>query len=88
MARKPTGRDGQLCASYDFARPFPGAMPLREVTLAHAQEFIKALLGKGLLPKTIGNVIGILEEMFKHTVQWGHPDSDPVGATSARRSVA
>src|SRR5712692_6149895 len=49
--------------------PFFGAMQLGDVTLAHVQEFIKALLGKGLSPKTIGNTIVILKEMFKHAVQ-------------------
>jgi integrase len=58
--------------------PFFGAMPLAEVRLASVQEFIKALLGKGLSPKTIGNVIVILKEMFKHAVQWGHLDANPV----------
>jgi len=38
--------------------PFFGPMQLAEVTLVGAQEFIKTLLGKGLSPKTIGNVIG------------------------------
>jgi hypothetical protein len=42
-----------------------------DVTLAHVREFIKTLLGKGLSPKTIGNVTVILKEMFKHTVQRG-----------------
>lgn len=58
--------------------PFFGARPLCDVTLAHVQEFIKTLLGKGLSPKTIGNVIVILKEMFKHAVQWGHLDTNPV----------
>jgi len=58
--------------------PFFGAMLLSEVTLASVQQFIKALLGKGLSPKTIGNVIVILKEMFKHAVQWGHLDANPV----------
>ena len=58
--------------------PFFGAMPLSEVTLASVQQFIKALLGKGLSPKTIGNVIVILKEMFKHAVQWGHLGANPV----------
>ena len=58
--------------------PFFGAMPLSEVRLASVEEFIKALLGKGLSPKTIGNVIVILKEMFKHAVQWGHLDANPV----------
>src|SRR6267142_2195493 len=58
--------------------PFFGAMPLSEVRLASVQEFIKVLLGKGLSPKTIGNVIVILKEMFKHAVQWGHLDANPV----------
>jgi integrase len=58
--------------------PFFGAMVLSEVRLASVQEFIKALLGKGLSPKTIGNVIVILKEMFKHAVQWGHLDANPV----------
>src|SRR6266851_4935763 len=58
--------------------PFFGAMALSEVRLASVQEFIKALLGKGLSPKTIGNVIVILKEMFKHAVQWGHLDANPV----------
>jgi integrase len=57
--------------------PFFGAMSLGDVTLTHVQEFIKALLGKGLSPKTIGNVIVILKEMFKHAAQWGHLDSNP-----------
>ena len=57
--------------------PFFGAMALAEVRLASVQEFIKALLGKGLSPKTIGNVIVILKEMFKHAVQWGHLDANP-----------
>ena len=57
--------------------PFFGAMQLPDVTLAHVQEFVKVLLGKGLSPKTIGNVIVILKEMFKHAVQWGHLDSNP-----------
>ena len=63
--------DGQIA-------PFFGAMPLSQVTLASVQQFIKALLGKGLSPKTIGNVIVILKEMFKHAVQWGHLDANPV----------
>jgi len=58
--------------------PFFGAMQLAEVTLASAQEFIKTLLGKGLSPKTIGNVIVVLKEMFKHAVQWGYLDANPV----------
>ena len=29
-------------------------------------------------PKTIGNVIVILKEMFKHAVQWGHLNANPV----------
>jgi len=58
--------------------PFFGAMLLSEVTLASVQQFIKALLGKGLSPKTIGNVIVILKEMFKHAVQWGYLDANPV----------
>ncbi len=58
--------------------PFFGARQLAEVTLASVQEFIKALLGKGLSPKTIGNVIVILKEMFKHAVQWGYLDANPV----------
>ncbi len=58
--------------------PFFGAMQSCDVTLAHVQEFIKALLAKGLSPKTIGNVIVILKEMFKHAVQWGHLDTNPV----------
>ena len=58
--------------------PFFGARQLAEVTLASVQEFIKALLGKGLSAKTIGNVIVILKEMFKHAVQWGHLDANPV----------
>jgi site-specific recombinase XerD len=49
--------------------PIFGARQLAEVTLASVQEFIKALLGKGLSAKTIGNVIVILKEMFKHAVQ-------------------
>ena len=48
--------------------PFFGTLLLGDVTLTHVQEFIKALLGKGLSPKTIGNVIVILKEMFKHAV--------------------
>jgi integrase len=35
------------------------------------------LLGKGVSPKTIGNVIVILKEMFKHAVQWGHLETNP-----------
>jgi integrase len=58
--------------------PFFGAMSLSEVTLASVQQFIKVLLGKGLSPKTIGNVIVILKEMLKHAVQWGHLDANPV----------
>ena len=58
--------------------PFFGAMSLSEVRLAGVEEFIKALLGDGLSPKTIGNVIVILKEMFKHAVQWGHLDANPV----------
>jgi integrase len=58
--------------------PFFGAMPLSQVTLASVQQFIKALLGKGLSAKTIGNVIVILKEMFKHAVQWRHLDANPV----------
>src|SRR6267142_237424 len=58
--------------------PFFGAMALSDVRLASVEEFIKALLGKGLSPKTIGNVIVILKEMFKHAVQWGHLDANPV----------
>ena len=58
--------------------PFFGAMALSEVTLASVQQFIKVLLGKSLSPKTIGNVIVILKEMFKHAVQWGHLDANPV----------
>ncbi len=57
--------------------PFFGGMSLRDVTLPHVQEFIKGLLGKGLSPKTIGNVLVILKEMFKHAVQWGHLDANP-----------
>jgi integrase len=57
--------------------PFFGAMQLGDVTLVHIQEFIKALLGKGLSPKTIGNTIVILKEMFKHAVQWGHLGTNP-----------
>jgi len=51
--------------------PFFGAMSLRDVTLPHVREFIKTLLGKQLAAKTIGNVILILKQMFKHAVQWG-----------------
>ena len=58
--------------------PFFGAVALSEVRLASVQEFIKVLLGKGLSPKTIGNVIVILKEMFKHAVQWGYLDANPV----------
>ena len=58
--------------------PFFGAMALSEVTLASVQQFIKVLLGKSLSPKTIGNVIVILKEMFKHAVQWGHLEANPV----------
>src|SRR4029077_4954522 len=58
--------------------PFFGARQLAEVTLASVQEFIKTLLGKGLSAKTIGNVIVILKEMFKHAVQWGYLDANPV----------
>ena len=58
--------------------PFFGARQLAEVTLASVQEFIKALLGKGLSAKTIGNVIVILKEMFKHAVQWRYLDANPV----------
>src|SRR2546426_8339375 len=58
--------------------PFFGAMPLRDVTLPHVREFIKALLGKQLAAKTIGNVILILKQRFKHAVQWGFLDSNPV----------
>ena len=58
--------------------PFFGAMPLSDVRLASVQQFIKVLLSKGLSPKTIGNVIVILKEMFKHAVQWGHLDANPV----------
>jgi len=57
--------------------PFFGARQLAEVTLASVQEFIKALLGKGLSAKTIGNVIVILKEMFKHAVQWDYLDANP-----------
>ena len=53
-------------------------MPLRDVTLPHVREFIKALLGKQLAAKTIRNVILILKQMFKHAVQWGYLDSNPV----------
>ncbi len=52
-------------------------MSLGDVTLTRVQEFIKALLDKGLSPKTVGNVIVILKELFKHAVQWGHLDSSP-----------
>ena len=58
--------------------PFFGASQLAEVTMASVQEFIKALLGKGLSAKTIGNVIVILKEMFKHAVQWRYLDANPV----------
>src|SRR5262245_23885763 len=58
--------------------PFFGPMQLAEVTLASAQEFIKTLLAKGLSPKTIGNVIVVMKEMFKHAVQWGYLDANPV----------
>jgi len=58
--------------------PFFGIMPLRDVTLPHVREFIKTLLGKQLAAKTIGNVILILKQMFKHAVQWGYLDSNPV----------
>jgi len=58
--------------------PFFGAIPLSDVRLASVQDFIKALLGKGLAPKTIGNVIVILKEMFKHAVQWRYLDANPV----------
>ena len=58
--------------------PFFGARQLAEVTLAGVQEFIKMLLGKGLSAKTIGNVIVILKEMFKHAVQWGYLDANSV----------
>ena len=33
---------------------------------------------RGLSAKTIGNVIVILKEMFKHAVQWGYLDANPV----------
>ncbi len=58
--------------------PFFGARQLAEVTLASVQQFIKVLLDKGLSAKTIGNVIVILKEMFKHAVQWGYLDANPV----------
>jgi integrase len=58
--------------------PFLGAMHLRDVTLPHVREFIKALLAKDLAPKTIGNVILILKEIFKHAIQWGYLESNPV----------
>src|SRR5262245_58727116 len=52
-------------------------MLLRDVTLPLVREFIKVLLGKGLAPTTIGNVILILKEMLKHAVQWGYLDANP-----------
>ena len=33
---------------------------------------------RNVAAKTIGNVILILKQMFKHAVQWGHLDSNPV----------
>src|SRR5688572_17299824 len=58
--------------------PFFGAMLVRDVSLPHVREFIKVLLGKQLAPKTVGNVILILKQMFKHAVQWSYLDANPV----------
>jgi integrase len=74
---KPSTIISYQCNLAGHIVPFFGAMSLGDVTLTHVQEFIKALLGKGLSPKTIGNVIVILKEMFKHAVQWGHLDTNP-----------
>ena len=57
--------------------PFFRATRLSDIALPHVREFMKALLAKGLKPKTVGNVMVILKEMFKHAVQWGYVDANP-----------
>lgn len=51
--------------------PFFGQIRLDAITLPHVREFMKALLAKKLLPKTVLNVMVVLKEMLKHAVQWG-----------------
>lgn len=57
--------------------PFFRATRLSDIALPHVREFMKALLAKGLAPKTVGNVMVILKEMLKHAVQWGYLDANP-----------
>src|SRR2546428_1644341 len=57
--------------------PFFGAMRLGDITLLHVREFMKALLAKQLSPKSVGNVLVVLKQMFKHAVQWSYLDANP-----------
>ena len=57
--------------------PFFGSTRLIDITLPHVREFMKALLAKQLSPKSVGNVLVVLKQMFKHAVQWGYLDASP-----------
>ena len=48
----------------------------RELGMRKPDYFLKAAAKS--VAQTIGNVIVILKEMFKHAVQWGHLDANPV----------
>ncbi len=57
--------------------PFFGGMRLGDIALPHVRALMKALLDKQLSPKSVGNVVVVLKQMFKHAVQWGYLDASP-----------
>lgn len=66
--------------------PALGDLRLKRVTGAHIQSFIADKVSQGQLsPKTVGNMLVPLKEMFKHAIHWGYLRHDPTFAVKRPR---
>jgi len=72
-------QEDYLAVQQQLGRLKPSTASSYQSNLAkHILPFFGAMPLRDVTLKTIGNVILILKQMFKHAVQWGHLDSNPV----------
>lgn len=58
--------------------PALGAVPLGKVTRVQVEDLARAMLGRGLSPKTVRNVLSYLHSVFEHAIDRGWVVENPV----------
>lgn len=57
--------------------PFLGKMKLTEITAFHIEQLKARLLGEGLMPKTVNNILLVLGKCLRSAEEWGRMGKPP-----------